>query len=1108
MKAFDLLGSLPAPATTTVLEASAGTGKTFALAGLVTRYVAEGVATLDKMLLITFSRNASRELRERVRGQIAEAAAALDGAPVDDDNELVQFLLTGTDTERTERRTNLRDALSNFDAATIATTHEFCGVVLKSLGIAGDNDATVTLVENLDDVVRTIVDDLYLVTFGDTETTPQLTHQAALDLARDAVDDSSAQLRPLSPMPGTLEHTRVTFAHNVRAQFELRKRRLGVLSFDDLLCRLASALQGDDPPAREQMRLRWPIVMVDEFQDTDPVQWEVIRLAFGGASTLILIGDPKQAIYGFRGGDIVTYLAAARSADDKQTLDTNWRSDKAVVDSLHVVLGGAALGHPDIVVTDIAAQHTGRRLDGAPRNDPFRLRVVSRDDFGVSGTDSVGITELRRHIGADLAGDIGAVLNSGATFANEPVVASHIAIIVEAHADARACRDALASAGIAAVYAGDSDVLSSDAADDWMCLLEAFDQPNRSGLVRAAAATMFFGRSAEELATEGDALTDEIADTLRTWIDLANKRGVAAVFEAARLAGMDRRVLGVQRGERDMTDLAHICQLLQRAAHEEGLGLPGLRDWLHGKRADGRDYKSDESSRRLDRDAAAVQIMTVHASKGMQYPIVYLPFAFKRFLQAGDALLFHEGEERCLHVGGRKSADRDTVLPLYRQESARNDIRLTYVALTRAQAQVVAWWAPNRDEVYGGLSRLLRDRKPGDAEVRDQCSTEVTDDAAMECFRMWEQAGGLVVERSDVVETPALPTPFVPDDLSARHFDRSVDTSWQRTSYSALIRETQVVTVESEPEETGHDDESGDIPVDFSTSPGADVPSPMAELPGGREFGNLVHGVLEHVDPFAPDLTAELTAHIAEQLVRSPVDVSPDVLAAAMLPMHDTPLGPLAPGLVLRGIGLPDRLCEWNFEFPMAGGDARGAAPDILMSHVGELVRAHLPSDDLLAPYADRLLDEQLGRKSLRGYLSGSVDVVLRVPDGPSERAGPSGRKYIVVDYKTNRLGDSDRPLTAADYGRPQLANAMMHSDYVLQALLYNVVLHRFLRWRQPGYHPERHLGGVMYLFVRGMCGPDTPVVDGHPAGVFSWQPPAALILELSDLLDRGQVAA
>jgi exodeoxyribonuclease V beta subunit len=149
--------------------------------------------------------------------------------------------------------------------------------------------------------------------------------------------------------------------------------------------------------------------------------------------------------------------------------------------------------------------------------------------------------------------------------------------------------------------------------------------------------------------------------------------------------------------------------------------------------------------------------------------------------------------------------------------------------------------------------------------------------------------------------------------------------------------------------------------------------------------------------------------------------------------------------------------------------------------------------DDPLCSYADRLTSAGLSGQSLRGYLAGSIDVVLRLP----------GPRFLVADYKTNQLGD-----TAADYGFPRLAEAMLHSDYPLQALLYSAVLHRFLRWRQPGYDPAQHLGGVLYLFVRGMCGPDTPVDGGHPAGVFGWNPPPELVVALSDLLDRGRLAA
>ena len=181
------------------------------------------------------------------------------------------------------------------------------------------------------------------------------------------------------------------------------------------------------------------------------------------------------------------------------------------------------------------------------------------------------------------------------------------------------------------MYAGNSDVFTSEAAEDWLSLLEAFDQPHRPGVVRAAAATMFFGETAETLVSGGDPLTDRIADTLREWAAHARERGVAAVYEAAQLRGMGDRVLSWQDGERQMTDLAHVTQLLQEVAHRERLGLPGLRDWLR-KQRDERGGPT-ERNRRLDSDATAVQVMTVYAAKGLQFPVVYLPFAFNRNVQ-------------------------------------------------------------------------------------------------------------------------------------------------------------------------------------------------------------------------------------------------------------------------------------------------------------------------------------------------------------------------------------------------------------------------------------------------------------------------------------------
>lgn len=1089
---FDLSAPLPAERSTIVLEASAGTGKTFALAGLVTRYVAEGRATLDQMLLITFGRMASRELRERVRDQIAAALAVLTGDR-EPANDLEAGLREHPDPGCAGR---LRAALTDFDAATIVTIHQFCSLVLNSLGVAGDTDPSVTLIEDLTELVTEVVDDHYLAEFGNADEPPPFSRAEAIELAVAAAEDPAAELRPRDAAPGSVAAARVEFATEVCRLLEHRKRQRGVLGYTDLLTRLAAALERGDSAAAERMRRRWSIVMVDEFQDTDPVQWRVIKDAFAGHATLVLIGDPKQAIYGFRGGDIHTYLAAARTADDQRTLTTNYRSDANLVEGLQVVFRGARLGHPEITVPDVAADRSGQRLVGAPHPAPFRLRVVGRATVGNRGLENVPISALRQHIPADLAADIVALLNSGAQYDGEPLKAEHITVIVERHSDARACRDALVAAGVPVVYTGGTDVFAAAAALDWLCLLEAFDQPHRSALVRAAACTRFFGETAETLAAGGDALTDRVAHTLREWTDHARRSGIPAVLAAAELAGLGQRVLGCHGGERHMTDLTHIGQLLAEVEHRDRLGLPGLRDWLR-RQTEGH-TGSVERNRRLDSDAAAVQIMTVFVAKGLQFPVVYLPFAFNRHVRRDDILLFHEPQDtgrdtRCLHVGGRASADRHAVDQLNRVEAAGDNIRLTYVALTRAQSQVVAWWAPTYDEVNGGLSRLLRGRRPGDdAEVPVACRPKIADEDARAIFTAWQDAGALTVEESVITPAVFAADTAPADGFAVRGFDRTIDTGWRRTSYSALLRhaeEAAAAGVHSEPEITARDDESGEITLtEAREDTGTELRSPMADLPRGATFGSLVHAALETADPFAADLGAELAEQIREHQQWWPVGVEPEILAAALLPMQDTPLGPLAGQLSLRRVGRPDRLCELDFEIPLAGGDV-GPAPDLLLSDVAALLREHLPTGDPFAGYADRLASDALGNQPLRGYLSGSIDVVLRVPE----------QCYLVVDYKTNYLGD-----TAADYGFARLAEAMLHSDYPLQALLYSAVLHRFLRWRQPGYDPDRHLGGALYLFIRGMCGPATPVIDGHPTGVLGWRPPAALVVALSDLLHRG----
>ena len=398
METFDITADL-APGTT-LLEASAGTGKTWTIAALVTKHIASGEVRLDEMLVVTFTRAASQELRERCRRQLDEAVQLLaDPGLRDPDNRLHDWLLDADPAEAERRWTHLTAALVSFDAATIATIHQFCQLVLRSLGVAGDTDASAILVEDLEQLTTETVDDLYLARFGG-EAKPPWSRAEALELARAVVGDPRAMVEPravLADSPDSTAAMRVRFAADVLEEVERRKRRLGVLSYDDLLSQLADALEDTTAAARTRMQHRWKFVLIDEFQDTDPVQWQVFRRAFSDTTTMVLIGDPKQAIYAFRGGDIVTYLQAAESATTTQTLGVNWRSDRPLLDAVQAVLEGAQLGDERIVVHPVEAHFTESRLVGCGCPVPAPRRTTRRPRQGSALQASGGAVARPRH---------------------------------------------------------------------------------------------------------------------------------------------------------------------------------------------------------------------------------------------------------------------------------------------------------------------------------------------------------------------------------------------------------------------------------------------------------------------------------------------------------------------------------------------------------------------------------------------------------------------------------------------------------------------------------------------------------------------------------------
>ena len=502
---FDICGPLPGPGVT-VLEASAGTGKTFTIAGLVARTVAEGLAPLSRVLVVTFTRMATGTLRDRVRARLVSAEAGL-GRMLDVGEELPPgdgvLARLGSDGPgpAAERRARLARALADFDSATITTTHGFCHMMLNALGVWGDVAPGAALLEDPEDMVEEVVDDL-LARHALVHGTIPLPRREALRAGLEVVRNPGVPLGPPADRGDvTASGWRRRLAQGVRSEVGRRLVDANLLTYDDLLVRLADALQNPrrGAAACARLRRRYAVVLVDEFQDTDPVQWQVVKEAFGasppvddgsprtGGTRLVLVGDPKQAVYAFRGADVHSYLDAVRAAGPRRhfTLELNWRSDAALLVAYDAFFGPLHLGHPQIIYRRVRATppHSRPGLSGAPSSAALRLRLVPSDDRGLvrTGERLVQKDSAVRWVADDLAGDVASLLAPGAELvvwkadndveSTRPLSPSDIGVLVRTNRQAVVVQAALRRAGVPVVVAGAQSVFSTPAARDWLRLL-------------------------------------------------------------------------------------------------------------------------------------------------------------------------------------------------------------------------------------------------------------------------------------------------------------------------------------------------------------------------------------------------------------------------------------------------------------------------------------------------------------------------------------------------------------------------------------------------------------------------------------------------------------
>lgn len=839
-----------------------------------------------------------------------------------------------------------------------------------------------------------------------------------------------------------------------RAMVEIRdavareKRRRGELGFDDMLSRLDEALRGDSGETlASAIRQRFPVAMIDEFQDTDPQQYRIFRRIWRRQpeTALLLIGDPKQAIYAFRGADIFTYMKARGDVAAHYTLDTNWRSSPGMVGSVNRLF---SLSDNPFMFHEIpflpvkaAAKNKGLRFTVDAADVPaMNVWLMPGDTVG-SGDYQTFMAQLcATHVRDWLsAGQQGrALLWRGET--SRPVQASDITVLVRNRLEAAQVREALQTLGIPSVYLSNRDsVFETLEAQELLWLLQAVLAPERENTLRSALATSMFGLTALDIENLNqdeqawDALVEEFSEYRQIW----RQRGVMPMLRALMTARhIAENLLATRGGERRLTDILHISELLQEAASQLESEHALVR-WLAQHIAEP-DSNAASQQMRLESDKHLVQIVTIHKSKGLEYPLVWLPF-IARFRKQ-DQAFYHDRETfaAVLDLGQDEAS-----LELAEAERLAEDLRLLYVALTRAVWHCSLGVAPlssrksgNSDFHLSALGRLLQAGEAMDAaglaaRLADFCH------------------GDIALQRPGELDlTPwQAPAATIPR-LSARELQRRIADDWRVTSYSGLQQHGF----------SGGQDLLPRLDVD-AAGVGEVVEEPQLtphQFPRGAAPGTFLHSLFEELDFTQP----VQEGWMAEKLQLSGFDAQwAPVLTDWLGGVLKTRLP--GPDIALNQLAARDKQVEMAFYLPIA--------QLLTAERLDALIRQYDPLSADTPP---------LDFRQVRGMLKGFIDLVFR----------HEGRYYL-LDYKSNWLGE-DREA----YTRPAMEQAMRAHRYDLQYQLYSLALHRYLRHRLADYDYDRHFGGVIYLFLRGMDGQE----GGQ--GIFTTRPVRPLIDGLDQL--------
>ena len=817
-----------------------------------------------------------------------------------------------------------------------------------------------------------------------------------------------------------------------------RRRQRGVVGFSGLLDALDPAGNSDAESWLTPLRARYRVALIDEFQDTDPLQWRLLKTAFATPNHLLLmVGDPKQAIYRFRGGDLSTYKTARQDADRIDALLDNRRTTPPLMRGMNQLMA------PGLQLSELNVPEVTPRSCAEPVSLPKGQASLQVLDINPEDQDS----EISRTAVEDTIPSIATNLILQTLENDQELDPSDFCILVSKHRQAEAIRAALATAGLPSRLVSQGDVFTSPGASDLQTFLDALARPAHSGGLRQLAVSSLLQWTSGKLAdSENNGELDLLASQVQRLAAELPRLGLMGCL--ARL--MDGQTLAdlSSRGRR-LGDLQQCARLVQDTMHRQGLDASSGADWLRRQRLHPPETIQEQRQPFSDLAASAVAVVTVHRSKGLQYPVVICPYLWEA-PSSGKGPLWRvpPGSDPASwrvalnpHWGlGHAASHHD------QKESQAEAERLAYVAITRAERHLVLFEAKAARQEGNPLAPWLEPLADSPASLISRRRVELTPET-----RRWRPHMG----QRDLSCGP----------VPAHGFDRS----WGRSSYSAWISGHDGVKASSpDPRslEEGRDVDARTVSDSESLSgsvPGEAVDpddSPLGLFPRGAAAGDCLHRILEQI-PFDQAIAQDSNRALVErELTRSGLETNlVDGVLEGLSTLMQAPFGGPLGNLQLQSLHSGRRLHELSFDLPVAH-EGRAVGPRQLASAF-----RMQPDQRFGGSYADSL--ENLDFLS-RGFLTGSIDLVFTDSDDPDTA------RWWVADWKSNWIGERDmdgRPMHCGPrhYSQNAMEEQMHLHHYPLQAHLYLVALHRFLQWRLDGYQPQRHLGGYAYIFLRGV---------------------------------------